>query len=295
MADETISTVPRRQLGRLLRDARKDAGITLDGAADALEYSRQKIWRIESGLGPVRTLDVKAMCDLYGVAPEMVDVLTGLAAETKSKGWWHAYGDAIPQWFELFVGLEASASRMRRYDESLVPGLLQTPDYARAIYRLDRPTLGDEERERAIAVRLHRQGLLTRRLPPAPRLDVVISEAALRRTIRDRNAMVEQLRHLLAVWELPNVSLRVLPLAAGPHRGAVAGGFVLLDFPQGNGRGQVEPSTVYAESITGGLYLDKPDEVAVYGEIWASLEALALDGGESKKMITQVIGEIHNE
>jgi transcriptional regulator with XRE-family HTH domain len=294
VADEPGSTVPRRQLGRLLRQYRTEAGVTLDGAAEQLEYSRQKIWRIESGLGPVRMLDVKAMCELYGVAPDMAEVLVSLAAETKARGWWHAYGDAIPTWFELFVGLEASASRLRLYDESLVPGLLQTRGYMVAVYQR-RSGMSDDDRERAVEVRLQRQGVLTRRLPPAPELDVVLSEAVLRRTIGDRKAMVEQLEHLVAVGKLTNVAVRVLPLAAGPHRGAVAGTFYILDFPPGNGRGPIEPSTVYRESLTGALYLDRPEELAAYRDVWTSLDALALDGGESKKMITTIIGEIHHE
>ena len=115
MAEDIGSTVPRRQLGRLLRQFRNEAGVTLDAAAEALEYSRQKIWRIECGLGSVRVLDVKAMCELYGVSAEMTDAMRGLAAETKSKGWWHAYGDAVPSWFELYVGLESAAASLRQY------------------------------------------------------------------------------------------------------------------------------------------------------------------------------------
>ena len=132
MPEDIGSTVPRRQLGRLLRQSRTEAGVTLDAAAEALEYSRQKIWRIESGLGSVRVLDVKAMCELYGVPPEMTEAMRGLAAETKSKGWWHAYGDVLPSWFELYVGLESAAAHLRRHDESLIPDLFQTREYAQA-------------------------------------------------------------------------------------------------------------------------------------------------------------------
>jgi hypothetical protein len=107
--------------------------VTLDAAAEALEYSRQKIWRLECGQVSVRVLDVKAMCELYGVSPEMTEAMRGLAVETKSKGWWHAYGDAVPSWFELYVGLESAAARLRRYDESLIPGILQTKEYPRAL------------------------------------------------------------------------------------------------------------------------------------------------------------------
>lgn len=135
MAEDIGSTVPRRQLGRALRELRSEARITLDGAADALYCSRQKMWRIESGLGTTRALDVRALCELYGATPELSRALIALAHETKAKGWWHSYLDAIPEWFELYVGLESAASRLREYDDTLIPGLLQTRDYARGVYQ----------------------------------------------------------------------------------------------------------------------------------------------------------------
>ncbi|MGC4749657.1 helix-turn-helix domain-containing protein [Micromonospora sp. DT201] len=295
MPDDIGSTVPRRQLGRLLRQFRNEAGVTLDAAAEALEYSRQKIWRLECGQGSVRVLDVKAMCELYGVSPEMTEAMRGLAAETKSKGWWHAYGDAVPNWFELYVGLESAASRLRGFDESLIPGILQTKSYADALFRLGR-MLSDEEREGAVQVRLQRQALLIRRLPVAPRLESVLSEAVLRRTVGSPTVMTAQLDHLLKLTELPSVSVRVLPLAAGPQPGAVAGTFMILDFPATKGgRAAPEPSVVYSESLTGALYLDKPDELAAYERVWRGLDALALDEAESTDMIKRISGEMRHD
>ncbi|MEU0078806.1 helix-turn-helix transcriptional regulator [Micromonospora tulbaghiae] len=295
MAEDIGSTVPRRQLGRLLRQFRNEAGVTLDAAAEALEYSRQKIWRIECGLGAVRVLDVKAMCELYGVSAEMTEAMRGLAAETKSKGWWHAYGDAVPSWFELYVGLESAAARLRRYDESLIPGLLQTREYALGLFHPG-SRLSTEERERAVEVRMQRQALLTRRLPAPPRLEAVLSEAVLRRPVGGVSVMVDQLSHLLGTSELPNVSVRVVPLAAGPHPGAVAGSFVILDFPATKGgRAAPEPSVVYSESLTGALYLDKPDELAAYENTWKGVDALALGEAESRDMIKRIIGEMRHD
>lgn len=295
MAEDIGSTVPRRQLGRLLRQFRNEAGVTLDAAAEALEYSRQKIWRIECGLGSVRVLDVKAMCELYGVSAEMTEAMRGLAAETKSKGWWHAYGDAVPSWFELYVGLESAAAHLRRYDESLVPGLLQTREYALGLYHPG-SRLSAEERERAVEVRMQRQALLTRRLPKPPRLDAVISEAVLRRPAGGIPIMVGQLIRLLETSELPTVSVRVVPLAAGPHPGAVAGSFVILDFPATKGgRSAPEPSVVYSESLTGALYLDKPDELMAYENTWKGVDALALGEAESRDMIKRIIGEMRHD
>ncbi|MEH1016662.1 helix-turn-helix transcriptional regulator [Micromonospora sp. CPCC 206060] len=295
MAEDIGSTVPRRQLGRLLRRFRTEANITLDAAAEELEYSRQKIWRIECGMAPVRVIDVKAMCELYDVPTRMAEAMRGLAAETKSHGWWHAYGDAIPTWFELYVGLESAAAHLRRYDESLIPGLLQTKQYAQAIYRLDQPTASEEERERAVAVRLQRQSLLTRRLPGPPRVDQILSEAVLRRAATGPDVMSSQFRRLLEMSDLPNVSLRVLPFAAGPPPRAVAGSFVILDFPPPRGRAAPEPSVVYSEALTGAIYLDKPEELSAYETTWRGIESLALDEGESKDMIKRIAGEMRHD
>ncbi|MFY1691932.1 helix-turn-helix domain-containing protein [Plantactinospora sp. WMMB782] len=291
MTEDMGSTVPRRQLGRTLKQLRTEAGVTLDAAADALECSRQKVWRIESGLGVVRSLDVRAMCALYDVKPELVGALVGLATQTRAKGWWHAYGDAIPEWFELYVGLEAVASRLRFFKDALLPGILQTREYALGMYRTDQPEMDEDGRERAVEARLQRQSLLTRRLPQAPIVEIVLSEAALLRPVCDRQVMIGQLEHLLTVSTLPNVVIRVLPLAAGQHRGALAGSFIILDFPAGN-RNTPEPPIVYCESLTGALYLDRPAEYAAYEKVWASLDALALDEGQSRHMINKIIGEM---
>ncbi|WP_341719468.1 helix-turn-helix transcriptional regulator [Micromonospora sp. FIMYZ51] len=292
MAEDMGSTVPRRQLGRTLRDLRTEAGITLDAAAEALECSRQKVWRIESGLGSVRGVDVRAMCDLYAARGELTRALTALAAETRAKGWWHAYGDAIPDWFELYVGLEDAACRLRFFNEAMLPGLLQQRDYALGVYQ-HRTEVSTEERERLVQVRLQRQSLLTRRMPAPPTLDVIISESALLRTVGSPETMTNQLHHLLTISETPTNSIRVLPLTAGLHRGVEAGSFVMLNFPLKN-RATPEPPVIYSESWTGALYLDRPEEFAAYEKVWASLEQLALDEAQSRHLINKIIGEVHH-
>ncbi|MGC5053514.1 helix-turn-helix domain-containing protein [Micromonospora sp. DT48] len=292
MADDMGSTVPRRQLGRALRDLRTEARMTLDGAAEAMQCSRQKMWRIETGLGPTRAVDVKAMCELYAATPELTTALVALANETKAKGWWHSYGDAIPDWFELYVGLESAASRLRGFDESLIPGLLQTEAYARGVFQ-NRTDMSDDDLEQFIGVRLQRQGLLRRRLPKAPMLSSVLAESLLIKQVGDRTVMSDQLRHLLDLTELPNVSIRILPLSAGAHYGALAGTFMMLDFPLTN-RTTPEPSVIYSESLTGALYLDRPDEIAAYEKVWASLDLLALDEQQSRHLINKIIGEVHH-
>src|SRR5690606_4324314 len=144
------TTVPRRQLGRELRRLREEAGIQVSAAAQALEWSGPKLWRIERGLTSMRSLDVEQMCRLYGADDRTTEALTSLAKATKDRGWWHAYGDVIPRWFELYVGLEAAASGLRAYEPELIPGLLQTPGYAREVIRAAQPKLPDEEVEHFI-------------------------------------------------------------------------------------------------------------------------------------------------
>ena len=162
----TGSTVPRRQLGRYLRDLRGQARLTVRTAATELEWSEAKIWRIETGQTGMRSLDVEAMCRIYGAQADTTEALMALAKETKARGWWHSYGDVIPEDFDVYIGLEESASHFAGYQSELVPGLLQTADYARAVVREHRPDIEDSEVERRVSVRMARQTLLTRVTAP---------------------------------------------------------------------------------------------------------------------------------
>ncbi|MBO4207122.1 helix-turn-helix domain-containing protein [Micromonospora echinofusca] len=285
--EETGSTVPRRQLGRLLRQSRESAGIGLEAAAAELEWSRAKMYRIESGQAPVRTLDVEQMCRLYDASAELTGVLVGLARESKAKGWYHAYGEVIPAWFELFVGLEATARRIRTYQQALVPGLLQTPEYATVAVQAT-PGLTEVEVERTVQLRIERQRVLARRRPAAPTLEAVVEEAVLRRR---HPTMLRQLDHLLAVGQQPNVSLRVLPLGCAPSHGATAGSFVIFDFPTVGAR-PADPTTIYHESLTGALYLDRVEEVRAYAEAWKAFGINALNEDDSRKLL-ETIKEEH--
>jgi transcriptional regulator with XRE-family HTH domain len=256
----TGSTVPRRQLGRHLRDARGRARLTVRAAADALEWSEAKIWRIETGQTSMRSHDVEAMCRVYGAPDELTEALKGLAKETKGRGWWHSYGDVIPSWLDLYIGLESEAAEISSYEPELVPGLFQTADYVRTIITTYRPELGSEEIERRVALRMARQALITR-VTARPTLVAVLNEAALHRPVGGRRIMRNQLRSLLELSELPNVSVRVVPFTVGLHRGVISSRFTLLRFPTNSSRRESEPPVVYIEGITGALYLDKPHEV----------------------------------
>ncbi|MEV4756547.1 helix-turn-helix transcriptional regulator [Micromonospora sp. NPDC049559] len=291
---EVGSSVPRRQLGRMLREAREQAGWGVDHAAEQFEWSRHKMYRIEQGATSVRSLDVDQMCRIYGVADDKREAMVGLAKETKAKGWWHSYGEVIPSWFELYVGMESAASAIRTYDTTLIPGLLQTADYARAIIQ-NRPGLTERAVRDAVALRMQRQDILTRTKPAPPMLEVMLDESVLLRPIGDADAWREQLNHLIDTRRAYNISVRVLPLSIGPHRGTDTGsGFTLLDFPS-VGMRPPEPTTVYVELLTGALYLEKPDEVTAYDAVWEALREAAWSVEESASRIAAAIREIGDE
>jgi transcriptional regulator with XRE-family HTH domain len=289
---DTGSTVPRRQLGRYLRQLREKAGITVVAAAEALEWSGPRIWRVEKGMVPMRVLDVLNMCEVYDADPHTTETLVALAKETRARGWWHSYNGAIPKWFDVYIGLEAAASRLRTYEPELVPGLLQTEAYATEVIRL-LPGVTDDEVAKRISLRRHRQRLLLRAQPPAPQLEFVLNEAALRRPLRPPAVHAAQLRHLAAVSAYPNLTLRVLPLSAGLTRAVLASGsFAILDFPPGGNGEPGEPTTVYcADGLTGALYLDQRAEVEAYEDIWSAVVEASLSAPDSRARIIELAEE----
>lgn len=278
----TASTVPRRELGRRLRKLREDAGVTIARASKKLEWSPPKIWRIEKGEVGMRSLDVRQMCEIYGADPETTAGLEALAKETKVKDWWRAYGEAIPQWLDLFLGLEEAAETFRWYEAHAVPGIIQTERYVQAMLQADK-SLSAEEIDKRVKARLERQAIITRRLDP-PRYEFVLEEDVLRRPLVPADVMAEQLGHLAHISELPNVSLRVLPYSTGMHPGITAGPFVILKFPQSR-NGFSEPETVYTEDLTGALYLDKSSDVERYVDAFNELRDRSLDEEASREAI----------
>jgi transcriptional regulator with XRE-family HTH domain len=282
----TGSTVPRRQLGRYLRDLRNAAGLTVKDAARGLEWSEAKMWRIETGQTSLRSLDVEAMCRIYGARPEMTSALMGLAKETKARGWWQAYGDAVPEWFDLYVGLEAAASRLILYGQELVPGLFQTEDYARTLIAADNPGVEPAEIDRRVRLRMARQALVSRAIDQ-PALQVALNESVLRWPVGGPAVMAAQLERLAAASELPNVSLRVVPFSAGFHPGILSGSFNILRFPLNGNGADTEPPTLYADLYTGALYLDKPQEIERYSDAFTGIWQQALDESSSRELIRQ--------
>ncbi|BCY08932.1 helix-turn-helix transcriptional regulator [Actinoplanes sp. L3-i22] len=289
--DGAGSTIPRRTLGLALQKARGDAGITMIEAADAIGQSVQSLRRIEQGTVSTPKGKVTVLCLTYGLPPATRAVLEQLATETRAKGWWHSYGDAVPAWFELYVALEQTADRIRSFDPLLVSGLLQEPGYMEAAIMAVEPDLTSEDVAARAEVRRSRQRQLTRSFPQPPWLEVILAEPVLLVELPN-GVMRAQLWHLLKATELTYVSVRILPLSGGLHRASVAGPFTLLTFPTENGN--TPPSLVYSESHTGAIYLDKKQEIESYEQVWAALDAAALDQPASVELMSQRLKELNN-
>lgn len=280
------SSVPRRQLGRELRRLREQlARVPQTTAARELEWSATKLLRMERGEVPIRTEDVVLLCELYGADLKITEALAALAPKTKEKGWWHDYA-SIPSWFELFIGLEEAAAHLRAYHTNLVPGVLQTREYATAIFARSPLRLSPEVIEQRVAVRLQRAKLLTRMEPLLPRFDIVLDEALVRRPVGSGAIMAAQLRRLAEASELPNVSIRLIPFSAGIHGGLLTSGFTVLDFPA-----ELEPTTVYVEGLTGALFLDRADEAERYTIAFDDLTAAALGQAATRDLLVRTAKE----
>lgn len=295
MSEDAVgSALLRRYIGRRFQALRLRAGLTQEQVAAALQRSRSTVARLEDGDERVRfrDIDVKEHLRLYRASEQDVEMLLALTAETRNgrrKSWWHDYTQtALPNWFGLYVSLEDSAETIRNYQPELVPGLLQTRAYAEQVMRVPANYIDEEEIQRRVSVRMERQSLLTR--PRAPHLAVVLNEAVLHRPVGGRNLMAEQLAHLAKASEQSNVSVRIVPYSAGVHGGmSAAGGFAMLEFPDDPVTGQpLEPPLAYVDSLTGAMYLTKPDEVRAYQLAWEDLDRHALDQAASRAAILTV-------
>jgi transcriptional regulator with XRE-family HTH domain len=276
-------TVLRMILGRQLAALREKAGLSYDQAAEVIYSSSATIRRMERAEGALKPLNVKSLLIAYGItSPGEIDAFLALARDASKPGWWHSYDDVLPGWFRTLIGLEEAASLIRGYDPQSVPGLLQTPDYARASVATGFPDATAEEIARRVELRLARQHILTR--PDPPKLWLVIDEAALRRPAASTSPQVmrAQLDALAEAAARPNVTLQVLPFTAGLHP-AMYGPFRIFRFD-----GQDQPDIIYGESMTSAFYLDKPDETALYAQALDRASAQATPAENTAKVLRQI-------
>jgi transcriptional regulator with XRE-family HTH domain len=274
------ASMRRRRLASELRKLRDQSGLSLTDAAKRLGWQVSRLSRIETRQSGIPTPDLRKLLDVYEVTDDGYRKhLADLARQANERGWWQKYAGQIISEYADLIGLEEEARVIRAYEQELVPGLLQTPDYARAVFRSGWPTSTGQQIDRWVEVRMERQGILARSDPPPPRLHVVLSEAALRRPVGGREVMHGQLEHLMRPRDRANVTVQVLPFDAGVHP-AMVGPFTMMTFPDPDDLGIVN-----VEHVMGALFLEEPAEIRVYDEIWSALQASALSPDDSQAFL----------
>ncbi|GLW97857.1 transcriptional regulator [Microtetraspora sp. NBRC 16547] len=278
-------TVLRMLLGAQLRKLRRARSITPEEAGHAIRASHAKISRLELGRVSFKERDVADLLTLYGLTdPDERATLLELARQANAPGWWHKFNDVLPHWFEVYVGLEEAASVIRSYELQFVPGLLQSPDYARAVILLGNAGAPEDEISRRIDLRMRRQERLTG--PDAVRLWAVVDEAALRRPIGGVQVMRGQIEHLIEATRNPNVTLQVVPFDRGGHS-AAGGPFTILRFEESE-----LPDVVYLEQLTSALYLDKPEETDAYMQVMNTLCVEARPASGTRAYLEEILRDL---
>jgi transcriptional regulator with XRE-family HTH domain len=275
--------VRRRKLGAELRALRTGAGLTSGEAARLVGWHQSKVSRIETGASGVKPSDVRLLLDAYGVEEEELRefllVLSG-SREGRRDHWWHAYRGVLPPTYRDFISLESQASAMRTLETSVVPGLLQTPEYARAVTRAAMGAVDEDRLDTLVEVRLARQDVLRSKPPLA--LDAVLDEAVLRREVGGPEVMTRQLERLVEAARLPQVRLQVLPFSAGAHIG-ITGPFVIFSFPSIS-----DLDVVVLDHLTSSLYLERKEDLQAYAEAFDTLRAHALSPEDSLDLIAGI-------
>ena len=266
-------TVLRMLLGAHLRRLREAQGVSREDAGWEIRASESKISRMELGRVSFKERDVDDLLTLYGlVDTEERERLLSLARQANTPGWWHRYGDVLPNWFQSYLGLEAAASLIRTYEVQFVPGLLQTADYARSVVLLGHGQAKAAEIDRRVDLRMRRQQILDR--PDPVQLWAVIDEAVLRRPVGSRATMRAQIEALIDATSRTSVHLQILPFQVGGHS-AAGGAFSILRFPD-----QELPDIVYVEQLSSALYLDKRDDVELYVD---AMERLCVEADQPER------------
>lgn len=278
-------TVRRRQLGKMLRALRLKAGKKPEEVAAYVGLQRQTVTRIEQGKQAILGKNVRFMCQLYDVGAPLVDTLLRLAEEAGERGWWVAFSDTMPDWFADYVGLEADADGIWSYESEVVPGLLQIPDYTRAVTRAAQPQKSDTAVEQSAQFRAARQERLYS--DGAPRLHFIVNEAALRREAGGPGVMARQVAHIRRMVDERKAVVQVLTFAAGAHA-AMTGAFSMLKFPD-----DLSMNVVYLEHERGAGYLERPTDLERYGFIFDQLCKTALSPEDTHAWLASLEDE-HN-
>ncbi|MEV6344280.1 helix-turn-helix transcriptional regulator [Actinoplanes sp. NPDC051851] len=289
MTQRQSPTVRRRRLALTLRQLRTAAGLTSGEAARRVDHDSSWLSRIENAEVRPHPNDVRALLSLYQISGEQAEAVIAVARQAKQRGWWQHYTDVLPNWFATFVGMESEASVIRTYECQMVPGLLQTEDYARAAFRGAPVPMRDEEVERQVALRMDRQAILASDDPPL--LRVVIDEGAVRRLVGGPAVMKAQIDRLIGDSQRTHIQVQLLPYTAGF---GFDGSFVILDFPPlpAPYPDAAEDRMVYVDTLTGALYLERPAELSAYSAAYEQLQALALGPAESRDKLGKIAADL---
>jgi transcriptional regulator with XRE-family HTH domain len=283
MPDEIGPYVRRKLLGRQLRSYREHAGISQESAAKYAGLKGASISRIENGKQAILPRTVRLLCQCYTVGAPTVDMLMRQAEESNDRAWYAMYSDTVPHWVESFLGLESEATEVWTYEAELVPGLLQTPDYVRAVAAAAQLDATDADIRRSVDLRLARQRRLASDHPP--RLHSVLNEAVLMRPVGGPQTMAAQLRHLIDMTEQGNITVQVLPFSAGEHV-AMTGAFTMLRFPD-----ELEMNAVFLEHDHGATSAERPADLHRYGRMFERLTSHALSPAQTRERLATLEGE----
>ncbi|MFF1676101.1 helix-turn-helix domain-containing protein [Streptomyces sp. NPDC058256] len=277
-------TVLQMVLGRRLQELRQATGLTAQQVGGMLRQAHTTVTRMEQAKVTLKWATVKAMLEIYGVERAEAEEFLALTDQANTPGWWQSYRDALPSWFAVHVSLETSATHIRGYEPAVVPGLLQTEDYARDVLRLGRPRLTPDVLKRRVALRMERQALLSR--PDPPQLWVLMDETVLRRPVGEPEVMRAQIDRLIEATELSNVTLQVLAFKAGLHPGAF-GPFTIFRFPMPD-----FPDVVCTDNLSSGKYSEDLSEVALYREVMDRMSAQAMSKGRTREFLEDARKEL---
>ncbi|MEY8041646.1 helix-turn-helix transcriptional regulator [Saccharopolyspora cebuensis] len=262
---------------------REQAGKSQEEAAEWVGIRASAISKIENGRQKVNPAYLKLLLQLYGVGSPHAEALHQIAKEASERGWWVSYGSTVPSWFRDYAGMERAAAEICSYEPELVPGLLQTSTYVRALATARQPDVQADELERRIEIRKARQERVTGESPIA--IKAVLNEAVVRRIVGGAAVMREQLHYLAEMSELPNISLRLLPFTAGAHASMV-GAFSLLRFPE-------EPmNTVYVELAHDAIYIERPSDVTGYTVTFEQLADMSESEEGSRELFHQLAHDL---
>jgi transcriptional regulator with XRE-family HTH domain len=280
---ETGPTIARWQLGRQLKSLREAAAITQMQIAEVLGCSESKIYKIESGDVGIGRGDLLVMLDRYHVTDDADrETVFDLQKQGKQRGWWSRYGQ-LPNNYATYVGLEGAATSVRNFELAVMPGLLQTEEYAHTIISASRPA-ESEETKRHLQLRMERQKCLVE--DPPLKYWSIIDESVLRRETGGSAVMREQLRHLATLSRRPNITVQVLPFSEGWHPGTL-GSFNILEFPE-----DVHSPVVYTETLAGDAYLEREEEIRRVNLTYTHLHAAALSASKSRELIAAIAKDL---